>query len=387
MKKTDIFLTALGLTQAALGLRVVYRLLSTARGMRLQVVTTAEQVQPLSLSVIVPVLNEQRRLAPCLEGLLASGDEVHEILVVDGGSCDGTQTLVLQYRQRDPRICLLDASPIPSGWNGKAWGLHVGMQHVAPTSHWLLTLDADVRPSPHLARALLAHAQQTGLAAFSLATLQDVTDIGQGLLHPALLTTLVYRFGIPGSIARKIGTVQANGQCFLMQREILKSCGGFAIARDSLCEDVTIGRALVAAGHPVGFYEAEGLVSVRMYEHWREAWQNWPRSLPMHDRFAGWRTPSGWLEITLVQALPLPLLLILSRTHSHHWLVLLNGFYSAMRIGVLCGTARAYNRRPWSYWLSPLCDLPVALQLGINTLKRRHRWRGRVLVRGGRKTI
>ncbi|MBA2286241.1 MAG: hypothetical protein H0W02_12210, partial [Ktedonobacteraceae bacterium] len=64
-------------------------------------------------------------------------------------------------------------------------------------------------------------------------------------------------------------------------------------------------------------------------------------------------------------------------------LVLLNGILAMMRVGVLFGTARAYQRRPWSYWLSPLCDLPVAIQLGVSALRRRHTWRGRTLVRGG----
>lgn len=55
----------------------------------------------------------------------------------------------------------------------------------------------------------------------------------------------------------------------------------------------------------------------------------------------------------------------------------------ATRMGVLFGTARAYRCRPWSYWLSPLCDLPVAFKLGSSALRRRHTWRGRSIVRGG----
>ncbi len=246
--KTNAFLVGLGLVQAALGLRVASRLLSTMGGVRLHTVTEADQTETTGISVIVPVLNEYLRLTPCLEGLLANGEEVCEILVVDGGSCDGTQDLVLRYQQRDSRIRLLDAYPIPSGWNGKAWGLHIGLQQVSLTSCWVLTLDADVRPSAWLARSLLAHAKRTSLAAFSIATLQDIEGFGQGLVHPSLLTTLVYRFGIPGYATRKIGAVQANGQCFLVRREILESCGGFALARDLLCEDITIARALVAAG-------------------------------------------------------------------------------------------------------------------------------------------
>jgi dolichol-phosphate mannosyltransferase len=44
---------------------------------------------------------------------------------------------------------------------------------------------------------------------------------------------------------------------------------------------------------------------------------------------------------------------------------------------VLFGTARAYPQRPWTYWLSPLLDLPVVLRLIQRGLQRRHSWRGR----------
>jgi dolichol-phosphate mannosyltransferase len=54
-----------------------------------------------------------------------------------------------------------------------------------------------------------------------------------------------------------------------------------------------------------------------------------------------------------------------------------------VRLGVLVGTARAYTWRPWTYWLSPLADLPVAVQLWRNALRRTHVWRGRTVVRGG----
>ena len=378
------FLWTLGLLQTLVGLRVLARMALTNGGIRIEP-APAEQAEELaSLAIIVPVLNEYKRLAPCLEGLLAQGPEVSEILVVDGGSSDGTQALVAEYTHRDARLRLLDASPVPPGWNGKAWGLHAGLASLATKARFVLTLDADVRPAPLLARSLLAQMRKTGVAALSVATLQEIEGLGQGLLHPSLLTTLVYRFGMPGHSTRQVEAVQANGQCFLFRRAVLENCGGFELVRASLCEDMTIARVLVTAGYRVGFYEAGELIRVRMYENWRETWENWTRSLPLRDRFAGRQTLTGWLEITLVQALPLPLFLALILARSpYRWLTLINGIGLAIRVGTLFGTARAYRRRPWSYWLSPLCDLPVACKLGVSALRRRHTWRGRLIVRGG----
>ncbi|HJT56523.1 MAG TPA: glycosyltransferase family 2 protein [Ktedonobacteraceae bacterium] len=387
-KKTKEFpriLAPIIFAQAILGVRVVLRLLCSAGGERISTgearVTGEERI-----SVIVPVLNEYKRLSSCMEGLIAQGSEVAEILVVDGGSDDDTQQLACTYAARDPRVRLEDASPIPLNVNGKAWGLQVGLRSAYPGSQWILIVDADVRPGAFLARALLGRAIGAQLSALSIATLQEIDSIGEGLLHPSLLTTLVYRFGIPGKAFRQVSKVQANGQCFLFRRDALEACGGFVKAYHSVCEDVTVARTLVAAGHPVGFYEAGDLVSVKMYTDWRDAWRNWPRSLPMHDQYSSINTWLGWLEVALVQALPLPLFLLLVLVHARRsWSITLNGVLAAMRIGMLFGTARAYRRRSWSYWLSPFCDLPVAIKLGKCALQRKYVWRGYVLVRGGSK--
>lgn len=370
----------LALAQLVLGVRVVVRLVATARGARIVAEETAGRER---VSVVVPVLNEESRLGPCLEGLLHQGPEVAEILVVDGGSIDRTVALAAAYHARDDRIRVVDASPVPPDWNGKAWGLQAGLHAASADTGWLLAIDADVRVDPRLTRSLAAHATRNALAASSVATLQELAHWGSGLVHPSLLATLVYRYGSPGHVARHIGDVQANGQCSLFRREALVACDGFTSARASRCEDVTIARRLLAAGYRVGFYETDGLVSVKMYEGWRETWRSWPRSLTLRDQFSRSLAPYGLLEVSLMQALPLPLTILLGLSRRRlDRLVLLNVALAAVRLGILAGTARAYVRRPWSYWLSPVCDIPVAVQLWLSLARRRHVWRGRLLVDG-----
>ncbi|MGI9146132.1 MAG: glycosyltransferase [Chloroflexota bacterium] len=371
----------LALAQAGLGVRVVWRLLRTGREEPIRAATgqTADDVAPGAVTVIVPVLNEAGRLANCLEGLLALGAEVGEIVVVDGGSYDGTCDLVGTFARRDRRVRLLTAGLAPDGWNGKVWGLHAAEQALGQAALWVLTLDADVRPSAALARSLVARAQCRDLRLVSVATAQRLSGALEGLLHPALLTTLVYRFGRPGTVAWTPSGALANGQCCLIRRDLLAELGGFGTLRDSLCEDVTLARLAVRAGDLVGFYEAEGLIDVTMYADWQDTWRNWPRSLTTRDALFG---PAGWLglaEVLLLQALPLPLLLTQWRTAraARRTSVLL----LALRIGMLIGIARAYPSRPFTYWLSPLLDLPAGLALWRSALRRQHVWRGRVYAR------
>src|SRR5262245_34182324 len=86
------------IVQAVFGLRVLARLARTARGQRIEPVDRLPAADG-SVSVLLPVLNEQGRLGPCLDGLLAQGPELHEVLVLDGGSEDGTQALVAAYQE------------------------------------------------------------------------------------------------------------------------------------------------------------------------------------------------------------------------------------------------------------------------------------------------
>lgn len=384
--------------QAALAVRVVLRLMRTARGLRIMPPNGTPLDASERISVLVPVLNEYARLAPCLDGLLAQGPEVAEMLVIDGGSTDGTQSLVAHYVARDSRMQLIDASPAPLDWNGKTWGLDVGLRHASRAARWVLTIDADVRPAPTLAQALLAHTRRTGDAALSVATLQHLSGASEALIHPALLATLVYRFGSPGHRTRRVHEVQANGQCMLLRRDLLDRYGGFAAVRESICEDITLARMLASNGVPVGFYEAGDLVAVRMYEGAGDTWRNWSRSLPLRDRYFGIAGVIGLLEVALIQALPLPLLLVAlavgttrapssPRLLAYRLVLAVEGLLVALRLGVLAGTARAYSQPPWTYWLSPVLDLPVACKLMQQALRRRHSWRGRVLLRGGSVSV
>lgn len=331
--------------------------------------------------MILPVLNEGRRIADALAGLIAQPREVAEILVVDGGSTDATRAIVAAFVSRDCRIRWIDVSPVDPGWTGKAWGLERGLAHAARDCRWILCTDADVRASRDVARSLLAHAQKTGVSVFSVATLQQLSGTLEALIHPSMLTTLIYRFGSPGKATRKLHKVQANGQCFFAPRETLIRTDAFRAARSSLCEDITIARRLAEDGESVGFYEADGLVRVAMYDHWRDTWNNWPRSLPMRDQYFGWREAANLASALILQALPLPLLMIGLFLGEPPLFLVLTGALLTLRLGVLFGIARAYPDRPWSYWLSPLADLPVALRILQFTLRRRHRWRGRTYVR------
>jgi len=95
-----------------------------------------------------------------------------------------------------------------------------------------------------LTRALAAFVHVEKNDALSVATRQSCSGWLQSMLHPAFLTTLVYRFGPPGCATRDARRVMANGQCFCAAKAAFADADAFGSALSSLCEDITIGRTM-----------------------------------------------------------------------------------------------------------------------------------------------
>jgi glycosyltransferase involved in cell wall biosynthesis len=105
----------------------------------------------ISLSIIVPAYNEERRLPATLRTLsdyLAARHFDHfEVLVVDDGSCDGTAALVREFSLQAPFIRLLSN---PAN-HGKGYVVRQGMREAQ--YEWVLFTDADLStPIEDLAR-------------------------------------------------------------------------------------------------------------------------------------------------------------------------------------------------------------------------------------------
>ena len=374
----------------AQGAALTVLLLRLLPGRRRRPPVEPSTVQPIgdSISVIVATLNEARRIGPCLAGLARQGSAVREILVVDSGSTDGTTELVRDAAAHDPRFRLLRDDPLPAGWVGKVWALEHGLRHAS--GDWVLGIDADTEPRAGLAAGAVRAAIAGNLDVASFSPRFRIESAAERWLQPALLVTLVYRFGAAGTDV-DAERVMANGQCFLARRQVLLAEGGYRHARGSFCDDVTLARHLARAGRRVGFLDGSRLYDVRAYTSAGEAWREWGRSLDLKDASNPVRQWTDVLFLLLVQGVPLPMLLVLGAL----WLsgapigeagrlaALLSGASLAVRIMLQFALAPSYATRGAPFWLSPLADPLAALRIVLSTLRRPRAWRGRQYPRLG----
>ena len=292
------------------------------------------------ISVVIPARNEAARIRPLLESL-RNAHGILEVIVVDDESTDETSRIAASY---GAKVLISTARPVQ--WVGKTWALHQGI--AAARGEWIVTLDADTQVEPSLLEALVTWAEDQRAVLTTVAGTFDCPTIGAQLVHPALLTTLIYRYGRPGS--RSSGPVIANGQCMAFRRADAVSLQLMERVRGELIEDVALARALDAEGRIVSMVDGNGLLRVRMFEDFMSTVRGWGRSISM----AGIEKPAQLLiqVIELACAQVLPIVLVVTGVAPVMGVGLL-----AIRMGTLFGTAAAYPQRKWSFWLSPAVDL------------------------------
>jgi dolichol-phosphate mannosyltransferase len=265
---------------------------------------------------------------------------------------------------------------------GKPWALQHGLAHAR--GEWVLGVDADTTPHPGCAGGALAAARALEYDAVSFAPRFRIESAAERWLQPALLVTLVYRFGAAGTDVDP-NRVMANGQCFLARRDVLDAHGGYAAARASFADDVTLARELARAGRRVGFLDGSRLYDVRSYTSAREAWREWGRSLDLKDATTRTRQWADVLFLLVVQGTPVLALLALALRSliglpfpdGGRWLLATSATLIVVRVLLLFALVGSYAVRGAPFWLSPTADPLAALRILVSTLRRPRRWRTR----------
>jgi rSAM/selenodomain-associated transferase 2 len=175
------------------------------------------------ISLIMPVLNEERQIHDQLSGLDAI-DGIHEIIVVDGGSTDRTAELVRQF----PNVRFARAS------RGRATQMNAGAR--IATGHVLLFLHADVRLPLDASKLILSVLTDPNSVAGAFRTC-TIADGRRSWLGPFLhLADLRSRYT----------KLPYGDQAMFVRADVFWDVGGFP--EQPLMEDLELSRRLSRVG-------------------------------------------------------------------------------------------------------------------------------------------
>ena len=178
----------------------------------------------MKISIIVPALNEADGITAMLAGLAPLRERGHEVIVVDGGSSDGTAALSRR-----------DADRVASAPRGRSRQMNAGA--ALARGEVLLFLHADTR-LPENADALILQ----GLAARGRAWGRfDVRIEGENRLLPVIAFLMNLRSRATG--------IATGDQAIFVRREAFERAGGFPSLE--LMEDIALSRSLKRVSRPL----------------------------------------------------------------------------------------------------------------------------------------
>lgn len=192
------------------------------------------------LSVIVPVLDEAEIIVASLERLQVLRARGHEVIVVDGGSTDGTAALAAQSADR-----VLFAP------RGRASQMNVGAN--AARGEILLFLHADTFLSAEALRRLCACVYESGWKWGRF----DVRLSGRHWLLRVVEFCMNGRSRLTG--------IATGDQALFVRRSVFEAVGGFPVL--PLMEDVAMSRLLKRVGRPLALRQRVVSSSRRWEQH------------------------------------------------------------------------------------------------------------------------
>lgn len=339
--------------------------------------------------VIVPARNEADVIERTLRSLLEQDypGEFH-VVMVDDQSDDDTGNIARQLAIEHPagaHLTVKRAEDRPSGWLGKMWALHTGLQFAEnnwPDAAYRYLTDADIEHSRGNLRELVSKAELDGLDLVSLMVRLHCETAWEKLLIPAFVYFFQKLYPFPLINNPNSPVAGAAGGCILVRNHALKQVGGIAAIRGEVIDDCALGLEIKRIGKIwVGLTDTEH--SIRPYDGLADIWKMVTRTAYTQLRYSSLILAGTIIGLALNYLLP-PLVTLTWPLH---------GNAPAGGLAVLACLIMLYTFQPTLrvYALAPTYGvvLPIAalLYLGMTVdsawrhwLKIGGQWKGRTRI-------
>jgi chlorobactene glucosyltransferase len=243
---------------------------------RLRVITEENTSSDPLVSLLVPARNEEAHIEMCMRSLVGQHYEQLEVLVLDDWSSDATASIVQGIIDELPpvqkgRLRLLYGKPLPPGWVGKNFACHQLSKHAR--GDYLFFTDADTVHKPETVRAVIDCMHRLNVDLLTAQSEYELKNIGERLIMP-LLCFRVFTLLPLTLISRRPEPILAagNGPLLCFHRPAYEAAGGHRAIKERILEDVSLARAVKAAGYRMAFVDAVNMIYCHMYTSFAKTW-------------------------------------------------------------------------------------------------------------------
>jgi cellulose synthase/poly-beta-1,6-N-acetylglucosamine synthase-like glycosyltransferase len=307
----------------------------------------------LPVSVLIPARNEELGIAACVESVLSSQNVELELIVLDDHSTDRTAEIVRGIANRDSRVRLESAPPLPDGWCGKQHACLV-LAKLAQNDFFAF-LDADVRLKPDAIARMLAFLKHSRADLVSGFPFQKTGTFLEKLLIPLINWVLLCFLPLFGMRHCRWAAFGAGcGQLFITTRSAYLIVGGHSAVKSSLHDGLMLPRAYRRSGMMTDICDASSLATCRMYRSARGVWFGLAKNA--REGMAATGQIGFWTVVLLCgQVLPVILLFVCIFTASKAWVIF--GIASLFGLGTRAGLARRFDQCAHGSLFHPLAIL------------------------------
>jgi chlorobactene glucosyltransferase len=261
----------------ALLLAILVQTLLNARAMprlaRMPMARTGPRV-----AVLIPARNEAGRIGAAVGAWASQVYPDYEVVVYDDASSDGTGAIAGQAAGGAGHVRVVRGDGVPAGWYGKPYACHRLRRETR--ARVLVFADPDVRPGPHVLGRLVSALDRLGADALSvLPTHESPRAVVRA---QALIQNWAALAFVPSWLpaARRVPLFATlPGALVAIRAAAYDAAGGFEAVRDTLGEDVALGRRLVALGLRVRPLNGARAVTCYPYASAGELWRANVRNL------------------------------------------------------------------------------------------------------------
>jgi cellulose synthase/poly-beta-1,6-N-acetylglucosamine synthase-like glycosyltransferase len=234
------------------------------------------------VTAIVAARNEEKAVEEAVRSLASLDYPCLTAIAVNDHSTDGTGGILDRLAGELPRLRVIHDPPEQEGWLGKANAVWHAVQNCDPAAKWLLFTDADVVFHPMALRRAVAHAERRNVDLLTV-----LPRLVTGTWSERLTLPLKWRDLVASARLDHLNSPSyppyGIGAFMLVKRETYDRSGGHSAIRASLPDDTLLAAAIRKTGGTLDVAWTNDLLSIRMYNGWRDMSRAWARK----SRIAG----------------------------------------------------------------------------------------------------